>query len=88
MAAPSTASNLDPEEAAALEHLDKVETALRAKPMPLVAQRLRKMLWRLRGIEALETMQREVMASGEPTPTPAEIDEWIREVRTQPQGER
>jgi hypothetical protein len=84
----STAPSLDPEEAAALDQLEKIETALCAKPMPRVAERLRRLSLRFQGREALSAIHRAVDESGEPPPTEDEIDQWISEVRAQVRSKR
>jgi hypothetical protein len=91
MARDSIVPKFDPEEAAVLEQLERVEAAVRAKPMPRVIERVRKLAEQLstdrvselrrQMREDLETIRRQVRESGEPVPSTEEIDAEIRAVR-------
>lgn len=91
MATSSRSSNLDPDEAAALEQLDRVEAAARAKPMPRVVERVRELAERLEGDrnpearrqmrEVLDRIHSAAEASGLPPLTLDEINAEVRAVR-------
>jgi len=92
MASTSIAPKLDPEEAAVLEQLSKVEAAVRARPTPRVVQAVRELAEhaerefaesRRRMREALDRIHASNEASGLPVLTADEIDEEIRAARTQ-----
>jgi len=92
MSSPSTAPKLDPEEAAILDQLDRVEAAARAKPTARVVKRALDLAVRLRGLEALAQVREKVAESNEPEPTLDEINAEIAaarsERRAKPQGAR
>ena len=91
MSSPSTAPKLDPEEAAILEQLDRVEAAARARPTARVVKRALDLAVRLRGLEALAHIREKVAESNEPEPTLDEINAEIAaarsERRAKPQGD-
>ena len=92
MSSPSTAPKLDPEEAAILEQLDRVEAAARAKPTARVVKRALDLAVRLRGLEALAHIREKVAVSNEREPTLDEINAEIAAARSErratPQGVR
>jgi hypothetical protein len=88
----AASSTPPPDEAAALDQLERAEAAVRAAPTPRVLLRARVMLDRLlRASEveqagrdlgaAVDAIRSEVRQSGLPLPTDDEIDAEIRAVR-------
>jgi len=95
----SARSTPPPDEAAALDQLERAEAAVRAAPTRRVLWRARMMLDRLLRAdeldqaardfgEAVEAIRQEVRESGMPIPTDDEIDAEIRAVRDARTAER
>ena len=79
----SSAPNIDPDEAAVLEQLDKVEAAARAKPTARVVKRALDLAVRLRGLEAFGRIREKVTESDEPDPTLDQINAEIAAARAE-----
>lgn len=91
------ARSIPPEESAALDQLEQAEAAVRAAPTPRVLFRARVMLDRLLRADELEQarrdlgdsierLRREIRESGQPLPTPEEIEAEIAAVRAENRG--